>query len=460
MAKVEKYEELATKVLELVGGKDNITYFGHCMTRLRFNVKDTSIVNLAEIQKTTGVIGAQWSNEQLQIIIGQSVGDAYKLICSKTGMTAEKSLDENLDDKKKKFGISTILDGISGSLMPLIPALIGAGMLKVIIILGELIGFLTPDMPTYAVLSFAADAGFYFLPVFLGATAASKFKTNMGLGMLLGAILIHPTLIGNVAAGVGMSVFSIPVYGTTYANTIFPIIMAVFVMSYVEKFFRKISHDSVKAIVVPLGTILVMLPLTLCLIGPAGAFLGTYLAKGIMWLYNTTGFFGVAILAAVYPLLVITGMHGALVPYMFQSFATFAYEPIVCVAGVLANINQGAASAAVAIKCKDKKTKSTAFSSAVTAVVGGVTEPAMFGINLRLKKPLYAAMIGNFCGAAFAGFMKVYAYAFAGSAGIFGVAGFIGPTNMNVIYMVISVIIGFIVTFITTLILYKGESIY
>jgi len=459
MAKRERYEELATKVLELVGGKDNISHLGHCMTRLRFSLKDTSVVDLNEIQKINGVIGAQWSNDQLQIIIGQSVGDAYKLVCLKAGISAEKAIDENLDTKKK-FGFGAVIDGISGSLMPLIPALIGSGMLKVIIILGEMAGFLTKDMPTYNVLAFAADAGFYFLPIFLGATAANKFKTNMGLGMLLGAILIHPTIVANVAGGVGMSIFGIPVYGATYASTIFPIIMAVFAMSYVEKFFQKISPDSVKAIVVPLGTILIMLPLTLCLIGPAGAFLGTYLAKAIMWLYNTTGFFGVALLAAVYPVLVITGMHGALVPYMFQSFASFGYEPIVCVAGVLSNINQGAAAAAVAVKCKNKSTKSTAASSAITAVVGGVTEPAMFGINMRLKKPLYAAMIGNFCGAAFAGLMKVYTYAFAGSAGIFGVAGFIGPIKMNVIYMGISVLIGFVVTFIITLFIYKGEDIY
>lgn len=460
MAKKERYEELSEKVLELIGGKDNISYFGHCMTRLRFNLKDTSIAHIDEIKKIDGVIGAQWSNEQLQIIIGQSVGDAYKLICKKAGLASEKTVEENLDDNKKKFSISAVLDGISGSLMPLIPALIGAGMLKVVIILGELLGFLTPDMPTHAVLSFASDAGFYFLPVFLGATAANKFKANMGLGMLLGAILIHPKMASNVADGVGMSIFGLPVYAASYASTIFPVIMAVFVMSYVEKFFRKISSDSVKTIVVPLGTIIVMLPLTLCLIGPAGSFLGVYLAKGIMFLYNTTGFFGVALLAAVYPLLVITGMHGALFPYMMQSFASFGYEPIVCAAAVIANINQGAAAAAVAIRCKDKKTKSTAASSAITAIIGGVTEPAMFGVNLRLKKPLYAVIIGNFCGAAFAGLMKVYAYALSGSAGIFGVPGFIGPNALNVVYMGISLLIGVVVTFVVTLFLYKGESIY
>lgn len=459
MGKKERYKDLAAKVLELIGGKENISNFGHCMTRLRFNLKDTSVVKLSEIEKIGGVIGVQWSNEQLQIIIGQSVGEAYKLICEKAGIAVEKAIDENLDSKKK-FSFGAIIDGISGSLMPIIPLIIGAGMLKVIVILGEMFGFLVAKTPTHTVLSFAADAGFYFLPIFLGATAANKFKTNMGLGMLLGAILIHPTFVANVTGNVGMSIFGLPIYATSYASTIFPIIMAVYVMGYVERFLQKISPDSLKLIIVPVGTILVMLPLTLCLIGPAGAFLGVYLAKGIMWLYNTSGFLGVSILAAVYPLLVITGMHGALVPYIFQSFATFGFEPIVCTAGVLSNINQGAAAAAVALKSKEKRTKSAAASSAITAVIGGVTEPAMFGINLRLKKPLYASMIGNFIGAAFAGLMKVYTYAFAGSAGIFGIAGFVGPTKMNVIYMGISMLIGFAATFIITLFIYKGEDIY
>lgn len=460
MSKKEQYEELSVKVLELIGGKDNISYFGHCMTRLRFELKDKSAVDLSQIQKIEGVVGAQWSNEQLQIIIGQSVGEVYGLVAAKAGLEKEKAIEENLDGKKKKFSIGAIIDGITGSLMPLIPAVIGAGMLKVIIILCELTGLLTPDMPTHAVLTFAADAGFYFLPVFLGATAANKFKANMGLGMLLGAIMIHPTMVANVAGAVSMSIFGVPVYAANYSSTIFPVIMAVFVMSHVEKFFKKIAPDSIKAIVVPLGTILVMLPLTLGLIGPAGAFLGNYLAAAIMWLYNTTGFFGVAVLATVYPLLILTGMHGALFPYMFQSLVSFGYEPIVATANVLSNINQGAAAAAVAFKCKDKATKSTAGSSAITAVFGGVTEPAMFGINMKLKKPLYAAMFGNFCSAAFAGLMKVYMYSLGGSAGILGIAGFVGPTSSNFIFMVISILIGIVVTFITTLFLYKGESIY
>lgn len=208
------------------------------MTRLRFNLKDNSIPKLSEIEKIDGVIGVQWSNDQLQIIIGQSVGEVYNLICKKAEFAVEKAIDENLDNKKK-FSFAAIIDGISGSLIPILPLLIGAGMLKVIIILGGMCGLLTPKMPTYTVLTFAADAGFYFLPIFLGATAANKFKTNMGLGMLLGAILIHPTMVANVSKKVAMSIFGIPIYATSYSSTIFPIIMAVFVMAYVERFFQK-----------------------------------------------------------------------------------------------------------------------------------------------------------------------------------------------------------------------------
>lgn len=455
MAKIEK-QELAERILSSIGGEENIEFVTHCMTRLRLNVKDEGLVNSEKINGIPGVMGSQWQGDQFQIIIGPSVGEVYKIIKKDEDATNDSSPENN--KAKMKFSFSAIIDGISGSLIPLIPLMIGAGMLKVLLILGTMSGLLTDKMPTYDVLNFAADAGFYFLPVFLGATAANKFKTNMGLGMFLGAVLIHPTMVANVAEGSSMSIFSLPIYGASYANSIFPIIMAVFVMSYVENFFKKYSPETLKTILVPLLTILIMLPLTLCLIGPAGSFLGIYLAKGIMWLYNTTGFAGVAVLAGLYPLLVITGMHGAFVPYMFQSFATFGFEPIVCIAGVLSNVNQGAAALAVSFKTKDKTLKAVAAPSAITAIVGGVTEPAMFGVNLRFKTPLYASMIGNFIGGAFAGLMKVYAYAFGGSAGIFGLTGFVGPETSNLIYAIISIVIGIVSTFLITLVIYKDKA--
>ena len=458
MSKVNR-KELAAGVVKGIGGPENVEFMTHCMTRLRFNVKDKSLVQEEKIGQVPGVIGSQWQGDQFQIIIGASVGEVYKQVSSDIGYEDAGVKDSSPTGEKKGFSFTAIIDGVSGSLLPLLPLIIGAGMLKVVIILGELMGLLTAGMPTHTVLTFAADAGFYFLPIFLGASAAAKFKANTGLGMLLGAIMLHPTFVANVNESAAMSIFGLPIYGANYASSIFPVLMAVFVMSYVEAFFKKISPDVIKTILVPLGTLLVMLPLTLCLIGPAGSFLGVYLAQGIMWLYNTAGFLGVAVLAGAYPLLVITGMHGAFVPYMFQSFATFGYEPIVCTAGILSNINQGIAALAVGVKTKDKNLKAVAMPSAITAVVGGVTEPAMFGINLRLKTPLYGAMAGSFIGGLFAGLMKAYAYAFGGSAGIFGLTGYIGGPATNIVYMIIAVLISMVATFVITLFIYKDEPV-
>jgi PTS system beta-glucosides-specific IIC component len=453
--KADARRELATNIVDLVGGKDNISNIIHCMTRLRFTIKDKSLVNLDQISDLEGVIGAQWSNEQFQVIIGQWVSELYKDVCEVANIQQQSQLDENLDEKKK-FGPGAIIDSISGCLAPVIPIVVGAGMLKVVLILATLLNILKDTSPTYQVLNFASDAGFYFLPVFLGAFSANKFKTSMPLGMLMGAILLHPNFVASVGEGATLSIFGLPIYATTYSSSIFPVIMSVFVMSYVERFFSKIIPNAVKVIFVPLLTILVMLPLALCLIGPAGAFFGVYLAQAIMWLYNTTGFVGIAVLSAVYPLLVITGMHGALFPPMMQSLTTLGYEPIIGLSGVISNLNQGAATLAVAVK--NKKERSTAISAAITAILGGVTEPAMFGINLKYKTPLYATMAGSFIGGSIAGLLKVYMYALGGSAGIFGVTGFIAEQSSNIIYLFVAILAGLISTFIITMFIYKVDK--
>lgn len=456
MAKKDKFKELADSIVELVGGKNNVTIFTHCVTRLRFNVKDKSIVKLEEIEKINGVVGCQWSGNQLQIIIGQAVGDAYNQICKTTGLGVQDTIEDDIEgEKKKKFGISTIFDAISGCITPLVQLLIGAGFIKIIVLLGEVTGLLPSGSPTHTVLTFVGDAGFYFLPIFVGATAAKKFGANIGLGMLVGAIFIHPTFIQAIADGVSLNVYGIPVYQTSYTSTIFPVLLTVAVMAPIEKFIAKHSPDTLRSILEPLLTLLIILPLALCALGPIGAFLGTYLSSAIIWLYETTGFFGVAVLSALIPLLVMTGMHTGFTPYIVNSFSTLGYEPILFTATIVSNINQGIASAAVAFKTRDKSLKSTAGTCALTAVVGGVTEPAMYGVNLRLKTPLYGAMIGNFVGAAVAGFGHAYAYAMAGSVGLFAFPIYITDNISNLLWIVAGVIVGVIVTFVSVFVLYK-----
>lgn len=458
--KTTRYDELASKIVGLIGGKENITQVTHCVTRLRFNVKDKNKVDLESIKHLPGALGAQWSGEQLQVIIGQAVADAYDLVCQKNGLGGGGSVDEDLGDvPKKKLSVGVILDSISGCITPLIPLLMAGGFIKIVVILGELMGLLTSGSPTHTVLTFVGDAAFYFLPVFVGSNAAKKFGASPALGMMLGAVLIHPTFVSTVSAGESLSVFSLPIYSASYTSTIFPIIISVAVMAPIEKFFAKHSPDSIRSITEPFFTMLVMIPLTLCLLAPIGSFLGTYVSNIIIWLYETIGFLGVAVFAGLCPLLVMTGMHSALMPYMLNSLATLGWEPIVLTGMIISNIDQGAACLAVAVKTKNTDLRSTAIGCGITAVVGGVTEPGMYGVNLPLKTPLYCAMAGTAIGGAVAGLGKAVAYSITGSAGLLGGLPIYLPGGVsNLIWMVAGVGIGFALTFIGTYILYKDPD--
>lgn len=451
----KKYEELSDKIVGLVGGKENITYLTHCITRLRFNLADKNKVDLEGVKNLPGAVGAQWSGDQLQVIIGQSVGDAYEMVCSKHGIAQQKSVNENLDNEKKKFSLAMIMDTIAGSITPLIPLLMAGGFLKIVVILGEQFGLLTPGVGTDLVLSFAGDAAFYFLPVFVGYSTARKVGANPALGLLMGAIFIHPQFISALAEG-PVSVFAIPVYNAGYTSSIFPAFLSVVVLAPIQKFFGKHSPDSIRSITEPFFTMLIMIPLALCVLGPIGSFAGSYIATGIIWLYEHLGFVGVAVFSALCPLLVMTGMHSALMPYLIASLTSLGFEAIVLTGMIISNVDQGMACLAVAVKSKDKNRRSTAIGCAVTALLGGVTEPAMYGINLPLKTPLYGAMGGSLIGAAVAGILGAKAYVICGSAGLLGgIPIYLGAGMQNIIAILAGIGIGLVCTFIFTMIIYK-----
>ncbi len=454
------YDAVADRIVDLVGGKDNISFFTHCVTRLRFNLKDQKKASKEEIDKLPGVLGSQWQNGQLQVIIGQAVGDVYKQICEKNGLTLENAVDENLDavsgEKGFKAVINKIFDSISGSLTPVIPALIGCGMIKVILIFMDML-HVSAESGFYQLLSFAGDAGFYFLPIIVGAFAAKKFGANMGLGMVMGGMLVYPSF----AAGSGFNFFGIPVYSNSYSSTIIPVILCCAVMAPIERFFARKSPEVLRSVLEPLCTILVMVPLAYCLLGPIGSFLGQYLSAFILWLYNTIGFIGVSLFAAIMPFVIMTGMHGAFVPYLLQMLTdpTIGYEPIFFPALIISNINQGVASLAVAMKTKNTELKSTAGSTAVTAIVAGVTEPAMYAVNFKYKTPLYGAMIGSAVGGLVAGILKCSIQAFAGASSIIALPLFVSASRpSNLIFMIIATLIGMAVTFAATWILYKDNQ--
>lgn len=460
MAK-KNYDELADKILGLIGGKENISFLTHCVTRLRFELKDQSLVDMEKIKAVPGVLGAQWSGVQLQIIIGQAVADAYNALCEKTGIAKQAAIDENLDDPAgdtKKISAAVILDKFSGCLTPLIPMMIGAGMIKVLTMVLSMMGLVTADSPTYAVLSFVGDAAFYFFPVMIGATAAKKFGANMGIGMMLGAILIHPSFVAMVTGGAAINLFGLPVYAGSYGSTVFPMVLTMAVCGPVERFIAKHTPEAVRSFVEPLLTLVIMVPVMLCVLAPIGAVVGTWLSAAIMWLYDTIGFLGVAVVSGLLPLLVMTGMHASFTPYLLASYSTLGYEAIYIPANFVSNYSTGAACAAVALKAKDPTLKSSAATCAVSVFLGGVTEPGLFGITIPLRTPLYASMIGGFVGGAVAGIFKVAAYAFPGSGSVFGLPIFIQEGSMNFVFAIVGMLAAMAVSFLATLVLYKPEA--
>ena len=455
-----KYNDISSHIVELLGGKDNIVFFTHCVTRLRFNLKDKSLVQQKKIEQLDKVVGTQWSGEQFQIIIGQDVETAYNQIIEKNHL--KPSIDNgsnNTQEKKKskgKFSFSSFLDILSGCIVPVIPILMGTGMIKVLLLLLTTLNVMSTKDSTYFVLNFISDAGFYFLPIFVGSTSAKKFGTSEPIGMLLGAVLISPAFIQSVAKGDAISLFNIPIFKANYTFSLFPTILAVFVMSYIERYLKRFVPNVLKSILVPFLTIMIAAPLTLWIIGPIGYFIGNWLMKGILWLYSMTGFLGIGIFAAIYPLMVMTGMHTVLNPYSVQAFATLGYEPITTIGMFVSNFAQGATCLAVGVKAKNNKVlRSNAFSCAFTMFAGGITEPALFGISAKYKTPLYGSMIGSFAGGLFGGLMQVRAYAMAGNGGPIGLACLIGPNAMNLVWGIASVFVSMIVTFIAIYILFK-----
>jgi len=454
MAK-KNYDQLVDQIVGLIGGKDNISFFTHCVTRLRFSVKDKGRVKADEIEKLPGVIGIKWAGEQFQVVIGPDVADVYQMISEKEGIGQQENSEVGANNEKKKFSLNMILDSFSGAIAPIIPVIMSAGLVKVVVFLLNMAGILPAESSTYLVLSALGDAGYYFLPVFLGYGAAKKFGANVGLGMYIGALFIHPTLSTAISEG-GVTLFGLPVYATSYSSSIFPVIITIAIMAPVEKFIGKKSPTIVRSMVQPLLTVLIITPIALLITGPLGALIGTYLSAFIMFLYNYLGSFAIAILAAIYPLMVMTGMHSGLTPYMVSAVAAggdLVVLPAICVA----NLCQGAASFAVALKTKDETQKSNAVSAGVTAFIGGVTEPALFGVILPLKKPLIGVMAGSFVGGFLMGILHV-TYLVFGGGGLFAIPSFIGEAGNNVVFAVISMIVGIVVSFVVTFILMKKES--
>lgn len=453
------YEETAKKILDLVGGKANISYATFCMTRLRLTLKDKGLLDNDAIQNLPEVVGTKYVGAQYQVIIGPDVEHVYKAFCKLCDIKENTGMDEKIDTDlpKEKLSVkkivNNVMDVIGACVAPMLPIITAAGLLKMIVaILGpSMLNILPETNDMMRLLTFVGDAGFYFFPVYVAYAGAKKFNTNIPMALFIAGILLHPTLINIVADGKPFTVFGIPMILTTYSMNFLPMILITWVMSYIEKFLNKIIPNNLRALLFPLLLILIMLPLSLCILGPIGSLLGQGIANAIIKLHTIFGPITIGIVAALWPLLIATGMHQALIAIGLSYIATAGCDTSILVGAVISNYPMIAIGLAFLIKAKSAEDRSYGSSSFITLTLGGISEPTLFGIILRYKKAILYLLTGGFIGGIYAGIMKVAVY-FIGSGNILVLLGFGGANPNSLIHGVIACVIAFIVTFVIAMI--------
>nr|WP_154888943.1 beta-glucoside-specific PTS transporter subunit IIABC [Paenibacillus xylanexedens] len=438
------YKETAKAILDKVGGQENINDFLHCSTRLRMNLKDPNQAKTEEIKSMDGVMGAVYSGGQYQVIIGNDVSYVYNELKQMITINTDEKPEPN---KKRDMSFKGLFESfaglITGIFQPIIPAIAAAGMFKALLLLCTSLGILSKESQIYALLLNIADAAFYFLPVLLAYSSAQKFKTNPYIAATLAGVLLHPKMITLLGGEVPVEIAGVPVPNISYASSVLPIILTVWLMSYVEKFADKVSPGPVKIFLKPLIVILVMAPLALTVLGPIGNYLGVGLSDGLFWIQGKIGWLTVVILAVFLPFIVMFGMHKVFYPVIFAAMVSPGYETLIHSAMLSSNMAQGAGALAVWFLAKDKKLKQVALPAGISGLFG-ITEPALYGVHLRLKRTLVACMIGAGSAGLFAGIVNLKAYAAVGP-GLASLPMFIGAEN-NFTYALITAAISIVVT--------------
>nr|WP_321291716.1 PTS transporter subunit EIIC [uncultured Trichococcus sp.] len=447
-----KYKVMIDEILKKVGDKENINSLSHCMTRLRVVVKDDSKVNVDGIKKIDGVIDCIHKNDQYQIVIGPKVTDVYKEFSEYIDMKNDDPNTESEQSQEKKSIINRIFDTIASVFIPLIGVLAGSGMIRALLIVLSQGGVLQATSQTYKLLYMFSDSVFYFMPIILAFTAAKRFKCDPFLAVVLGGVLLHPTFTTLVTAGEPLNLIGLPVTLASYSNTFLPILMIVYLQSLVEKFIQKICPKIVAIFLVPMLVILIVAPIGLIVLGPIGEILGKSIAFGLGWLDIKYSWLVPALMGTFFPLLVLTGTHHGLFSAQLIQFNSVGYGTIYIPGAMSANMATAGAVLAVALRSKNKETKSIALSSGVSAICG-ITEPALYGINVKLKTPLIATMIGGGVAGLFAGITRVKTFALGGT-NIFSLPIYINEEN-NFLLACAMILIAITVAFTISFVFYK-----
>ncbi|WP_226529422.1 beta-glucoside-specific PTS transporter subunit IIABC [Metabacillus niabensis] len=447
-----KYEQLAKDIISNVGGKENVSSIVHCITRLRFKLKDESKANTEVLKNMDDVVTVMKSGGQYQVVIGNHVPDVYKAVLEVSGLQAQDPVDDDGEKQKASF-----IDIISSIFTPVLGVLAATGMIKGFNALFIAMGWLESTSGTYQILNAIGDSLFYFFPIFLGYTAIKKFGGSPFIGMAIGGSLVYPTLSG-LTAGEPLytlfagTMFESPIYITflgvpvilmSYASSVIPIILSAYFAAVVEKRLRKMIPDVVKAFIVPMFTLLIVVPLTFIIIGPISTWAGSLLGQGTLFIYNLSPIIAGILVGGLWQVLVIFGLHWGLVPIAINNVTTMGQDPVLATT-MAASFAQIGAVLAVYIKTKQQKLKTLSIPAFISGIFG-VTEPAIYGVTLPLKKPFIISCIGAAVGGGIIGAAGSQLY-IIGGMGVFSVPSFISPTD-GITFGLWGAIISFIVAF-------------
>ncbi|WP_462411496.1 beta-glucoside-specific PTS transporter subunit IIABC [Neobacillus sp. Marseille-QA0830] len=472
------YDKLAKDIINNVGGKENVNSVTHCITRLRFKLKDESKANTDVLKNMDGVVTVIKSGGQYQVVIGNHVPDVYKTVVAEGGFTSERPVDADDENQEKQSLFNRFIDIISNIFSPVLGLLAATGIVKGLnaafvalhwisnVPVNATTGAVESTYGIYALLNAIGDGFFVFLPIFLGYTAMKKFGGTPFLGMAIAAALVHPSLAGIKALEPILTVFKgtmfespiqieflgIPVILMSYTSSVVPIILSTFFAAKVEKWAAKVIPAVVKSFFVPLLTMLIIVPLTFLVIGPVATWIANGIGQGVLAVYNAAPIVAGLILGAFWQVFVIFGVHWGLVPIYYNNLSVMGYDSFIALT-FAASFAQIGAVLGVWLKTKDKKLKSLSLPAFISGIFG-VTEPAIYGVTLPLKKPFIMSCIGGGVGGAILAVMGSKLYG-AGPLGIFKIPLFIDPKNgltTGFWGSIIAMVVAFLVAFVLTLV--------
>ena len=443
------YNKTARAILEKVGGPQNVQNVTHCITRLRFTLADASKADTPAVKAIDGVVSVIEKGGQYQVVIGNEVDNVYKAVMKLVDIKdAVEPAAPAQPAEKKKMSFSDAMGFVAGIFTPFLSVLTAAGMISAVLVLLSSLGILDSASETYIVFSKIADAGFYFLPIMVAYTLADKLHCDKFLAVMLSGALLHPSIMRQ-----GLHLFGIEIQSVSYNSTVVPAILTVILMYFVEKLADKVSPSMFKFFLKPLLTVVITAPICLLVLGPLGYNLAVLVADGIGFLSDNVGFLATAILGAIYPLMVMTGMHHAYAPVALASLASLGYESVMSPGALCANIAQGGAALAIAVKSKNAKIKGVAGPGGFSCLLG-VSEPVMYGVTLQYRSALVATMIGGSIGGLVAGLTGVRSVALA-SPGLASLPIFLGETF---VFALVSIAIAFAVGFGVSYVTYKDPQ--